>query len=83
LKRKKSQDKFLVTKFEFGGTFKLSGVGEFRGPEVEVTPNLGVLLNELGESLLLACIHNSTTSLNLIWWELVVTKNSFKKLPSN
>jgi hypothetical protein len=35
------EGKFLVTKFDFGGSFGISLVGDF--PEVKVTPNLELL----------------------------------------
>ncbi len=37
------EGKFLVTKFEFGGRFGMSSEGDFY--EVEVTPNLELLVN--------------------------------------
>jgi hypothetical protein len=40
---KAPESKFLVTKFEFGGSFGMSLEGECH--EVEVTPNLDLLVN--------------------------------------
>jgi hypothetical protein len=49
---KTPEGKFLVTKFEFGGSFGLSLEGDCR--EVEVTPNLELLIT-FGMSFMGVC----------------------------
>jgi hypothetical protein len=69
------EGKFLVTKFEFGGSFGMSLDGDCH--EIEVTPNLKLLVT-FEMSLKGVCheLPNFTTSLYLIWRQLKIHRKS-------
>jgi hypothetical protein len=77
----KSEGKFLVTLFEFGGSLSMSLEGDCH--EVEVTPNLESLtLTTFGMSLDRVCNELYTQFHCKLIPNLEVTKNSLKKAPS-
>jgi hypothetical protein len=73
------EGKFLVLKFEFGGSFDMSLEGDCQ--KVEVTPNLELLVT-FGRSLEGVCHELYTQFHYRLIPNLEVTKNSLKKAPS-
>jgi hypothetical protein len=72
--------KFLVSKYEFGGSFGMSLERYYH--EVEATPNLEFLVT-FGMSLEGVCLELYTKFHYKLIPNLEVTKNSLKKLPPN
>ncbi len=72
------EGKFLVTNFEFGGSFGMSVGGDCH--EVEVTLNLELLVT-FGMSLEGVCYELYTSFHYKLIPNLELTKNSLKRLP--